>query len=319
MNKRRAALILARRYLNKPRLKQLTIGDLNTTYLASDGENKFIIRIAEKTSFGERYLPTFIKSAKAADAVRRAGLPAGQVLLSGDELVPYAYQVVEYIDGETADQFPGPKTGIWHQVGKAARRINQIHPNGIGETPFEAGSQSWNDYIDNKIKQVIGFHRSPNRDLVKRGHVFELWELNIFERLMQPIRTSDEPLGLTHSDLGLHNVLINPKGEVIGIIDWDHAKAFPAAHQIAVSTFWNSYRDKHAQACRIAFLEGYGQKVDPDLVRAYQLYEFLSQLPFHTYKSSVRQMLRLVAGISTVADSLSSESAPQTVPAKLLR
>jgi Ser/Thr protein kinase RdoA (MazF antagonist) len=295
-SKRLAAKRLADEFLTHPQLKLLAKRDINTTFLARDGNSKLIIRIADKQSLGRQHLKEYERAERASRLAAAAGIGTRKVLLTGDSLVPYAYQVSEFIEGQTAEEQGTDEVKIWYQLGRLARRINSIKTVGFGDEPFVIPDRSWKNYISEHIDGVIRFQKNPINDRLRQNVRFSTAEIKQLKELMQPLKHITPELRLVHGDLGPHNVIVNQSGEITAVIDWDLAKSLPAAHQVALCTFWSSYQEPKAMARYKAFMKGYGQVIDPDILKAFQIYEYLTQLPYHSHQTEIQSIIRFFAG-----------------------
>jgi Ser/Thr protein kinase RdoA (MazF antagonist) len=295
--KKHAAKLLAGHFLANPQVSILARHDVNTTFLAKDEKDKLIIRIADKETLGRQHLNEYQRAAKASELVSAIGIRTRQMLLTGDSLVPYAYQVSEFINGQTGEEYQGHELAIWEQIGRLAKQVNSIKTEGFGDEPFHKPSTSWRDYITRHISGIMKFQSNPKNERVAQKVRFTSAEIKRLEKLLQPLKDIKPDLRLIHGDLGPHNVIVDNQGKVIAVIDWDLAKSFPAEHQIGLSTFWNSYQQPEAAARRGAFLKGYGSNFDHRLVSAFQIYEYLTQLPFHSHQEAAKDIIGLLAGL----------------------
>lgn len=276
-----AALKLAGQYLRPPiKLQLLKKGDYNSTYLGNDKDQKLIVRIAEKFLYGQSNLPPYQRAADAVVAAGAAGVPVGETLVTGDKAVPFVYQIYKFVEGISGDFYNGPQLDLWEQLGTIAQRINRVKTTGYGDEPFDTPTKPWPDYISEKISGLLAFQRNPKNEHLEQKVVFTTAELNIAGRLMEPLPYIKPDMRLVHLDLAPRNVIVNEFGKIVGVIDWDHAKSFPAEHQVALSTFWNNYPDPKAQQRKRAFLTGYGVELDESLIKAFMVYEYLTQLPY---------------------------------------
>jgi hypothetical protein len=44
-----------------------------------------------------------------------------------------------------------------------------------------------------------------------------------------------------------------------------------------------------------AFMRGYGQVFDHDILKAFQIYEYLTQLPYHIHQIEIQSIIRFLA------------------------
>lgn len=275
--RRRAAEILARIMLGPGfDLKLLESISSNSVYLASRGGRKIIIRLGSAGSYYH-----FRQAAAAMKAAGRKGVPVPDVLLTGRELVPCSYQITEYMEGTPGDTYKGDVLGIWRQIGSAAAHINQVRTTGLEYDLFtKLHSVSWEAFITQKIGELEKFwptfrHWKSQR----REPFFSGDELAAIFRAMEPLKTyRASRRSLIHIDLAPRNVLVDDKGRVAAVLDWDSAKSFPPEHQVGATTFWLTPDEEKA------FLKGYRVKYDPRIILGFQLYEYLTQIPYKPIK-----------------------------------
>jgi aminoglycoside phosphotransferase (APT) family kinase protein len=273
MARKRAAAILARIMIGPDfKLEPLPSISSNSVFLASDRQPKLVIRIGAADAYYR-----FRQAAQAMQAAKKAGVPVAKVVLTGRELVPCAYQITEYLEGSDGDKYPVDKLRIWRQIGAAAAKINQVHTSGLEYDLFpRLDSVSWQAFINQKLDQLVKFWPEFRHWKSRKSEpFFTRSELAVIFQAMETLRTYEATeRSLIHIDLAPRNVLVNNKGRLVGVLDWDGAKSFPPAHQVATTTFWLGPAEEKA------FLKGYKRQFDPRLVLAFQLYEYLTQIPF---------------------------------------
>jgi Ser/Thr protein kinase RdoA (MazF antagonist) len=295
--KKAAVQRLAECYMSNPTVRLLACRNVNTTYLADDGNNKLVIRITAKSSLGRRHVDDFQRAAQTASLVEKAGIRTRKVFLTGDTLVPYAYQISEYIEGRTAEDLSDDPE-IWEQIGALARKINSIKTIGFGDQPYENPDRSWADYISEHINGILKFQRNPVNQRLSQQVRFRRDEIDRLGELLEPLKKIKPDLRLIHGDLGPHNVIVNKQRQITAVIDWDLVKSFPAEHQVGLCTFWNSLDQPIAQAKTRAFMKGYAKSFDPRVIKSLQIYEYLTQLPYHTHQAAIQHIIRAIAGLA---------------------
>lgn len=310
---RRAAEIIAAKLLG-PEFDLIAQPSIsrNRVFLASSDDKKIIIRLG-----GSNFYPQFKQAAQVMNVARQHGLPVPKVLLVGyNKIVPRAYQVTEYLEGTPGNKFGHNTLKIWEQTGEIAHVINQIKTTGLEYHLFSrTKAVSWQAFITQKIGEQYNF-LPTFRHWKSRSKkpFFTKEQLDVIFRAMEPLKRYEaNRLCLIHMDLAPRNVLVDHSGKITAILDWDTAKSFPPPHQVATTTFWIS--PEEAKAFKI----GYDENFDPDIILAFQLYEYLTQIPYKTLKQANtardiilwRLSLRsMPSGLSGTEHGLSAAKAP---------
>ena len=98
---------------------------------------------------------------------------------------------------------------------------NKIEPLVIDSEaagPFACAKNYYNYFI-NKRQQATGHCIDDKQE--------PLSETQLCRRIVDDIEFADGPFPLTHVDFGLHNLLIDDDGVVVGVIDWSNARTLP--------------------------------------------------------------------------------------------
>jgi Ser/Thr protein kinase RdoA (MazF antagonist) len=269
---RAAAGKIAARHLSGSFDLELLHRGNNTVYLASDGQQKLIIRLAPRY-----YLPVYKKAALAAKLAEAKGVPVQETLHVGSRLVPFAYTVSRYVEGVPADHFTGDRLALWHQMGSLAYKINQVRTIGYDQDLFRSHryGETWYEFINRDLSiRQRKFPTFVHKESKNSKPFFTKDELAAIFRSIEPIRTyrHNKPR-LIHLDISLRNTIVNDQGKIVALLDWDCPKSYPQPHQLATSTFWLSHEEQQA------FTDGYGMNFDPDLIKAFKAYEYLTQIP----------------------------------------
>ena len=56
--------------------------------------------------------------------------------------------------------------------------------------------------------------------------------LGRFEAILNRVRATDVPVGLSHDDFGGDNVIVDDDGRLAAIVDWDWARFGPREHDL---------------------------------------------------------------------------------------
>lgn len=299
-----AAYRLARHFMKAPfELSFISENCDNRVYLAKSQNSKLVIRVANLGHYKA------LKQAEtASNLAKAAGVPTPDIIATGRRLVPFAFQVSRYVEGISGDHYKGDKLAVWYQIGQQARKINRVRTTGYDYDLFPPKQLQtpWQGYILRKIIEVVGFFEGYKLRPLDRQVLFTEDQLRLLKDYLDVLpRVRFDPC-LIHVDLALRNVVVNDQGKVVAILDWDNAKSYPQPHQIATTTFWL----KPAEA--EAFMLGYGQRFDPDIIKAFQVYEYLTQIPYHPLDTalSAKRILLWLAGSEERPSQRSAWAAP---------
>jgi hygromycin-B 4-O-kinase len=140
----------------------------------------------------------------------------------------------------------------YHQLGEYAAAINSIATSDFGHI-FDwsrnrlSRCHSWKEYITDN------FMAAERVETLARHKI--LWPANLrkLKSAVQKFPGLKAQPTLNHGDLRLKNVMLNGKGKISAIIDWEHATSNWAPHwELSISLHDLGIDEKEA------FLEGYG-------------------------------------------------------------
>lgn len=251
------------------RLRLLKGTGFNHIFLAEAPGAKIVIRLTNPT-----YFPALKRSTQAVAAALNARLPAPEILLTGISMVPFGYQVLEYVEGQSGDKYKGDKIAVWSEAGYLARQINQIATHGYDNDLFLPAWQqpSWRDFISQSTDKQMKFYRRYRLPGSLKP-IFNKQELKIMRGYLDSLPDISQRPCLVHLDYSLRNMILDDNGQIKAVIDWDSANSYPQPHQVAFTTFWLSPEETEA------FTRSYGIHYDQSLLTAFQIHEVLNQLP----------------------------------------
>jgi Ser/Thr protein kinase RdoA (MazF antagonist) len=222
-------------------------GVTNKIFLVTSRQgDHVIIRMNENPN----WLTSYIKGAAAMKAAQSVGVPVPEVLLSGNTIIPHAYQISRYVPGILGMEHEGDKRDIWKQMGRLAAQLNQVTSDHYGSPlPWteKAYSKNWHRYISFEIEHCVGdverlvpamFEASALKDIKRRFDELKKWRFSP---------------ALNHGDLILKNVILDEGGKIVSVIDWDDA----IYHRAPAYEIMSITRDNLPEDIEY-FLEGYG-------------------------------------------------------------
>ena len=224
-------------------------GLTNRVFAVDHPQGEFVVRLAPSP---ER-IGDFIQEQWAIQRARDAGLPVPEVLEVGQGIGASPYMVARRVRGEPATRHParGP---VLHELGRLVARVNAIPTDGWGTT-F--------DWSHNRLSRNASWDAFVRRELCVDARLDTLHRLAGLEdararRLRAALRgLAGTPPTLAHGDARLKNVIVDPRGAIVALIDWDECRSAPAPWwDLAIALHDLSIDDKRA------FVEGYGLDAD---------------------------------------------------------
>ncbi|MCY3018080.1 MAG: phosphotransferase [Planctomycetota bacterium] len=239
-------------------------GKFNETWFFSLADRELVFRMAPPTDAGFLFYEKNMMAQEPAihAAVRsRTRIPVPEILVydAACDAVPRPFLVMERLPGEPLTARPDvDENDVFRRVGE---HLGELHRSVIGERygyvgahkPMEpaatwaaAFAVMWNKMLDDivacdgyDLKQADSMRRLLERDRA------------VFDRRV--------PACLLHMDIWHQNILVDSRGQVTGIVDWDRALYGDPEIEFAVldycgvsiPSFWEGYgsqRDDSADA-----------------------------------------------------------------------
>ncbi len=230
-------------------IRELPGGLVNFIYYAEvDGEG-FVVRIAEE----QPKIQYFLKESWAMEKAREKGVPVPEVLEISNEVSEFPYMIARWVKGRSAECFLHPERGaIIKELGKYAALINSIPTSGFGHV-FDwsnnllSRKDTWKQYLQEEF------------EVDKRLSTLERHSI-LTEEIMSHLRGAVKEMlawegkpHLNHGDLRLKNVLVDDKGKICCILDWEFCTS-------NMSPQWDLCvaLDPFTADEKALFLEGYG-------------------------------------------------------------
>jgi aminoglycoside phosphotransferase (APT) family kinase protein len=245
------------------RFEAIRTGKFNSSYWVRAGETEMVLRIAPPEEapfvFYERYM---MRQEPELHALLHAetNLPVAEILAFDDShaLIDRDYLIMERLPGRPLTEMRHVDYGrvLW-QVGEWLAEVHRLqagsygylgahHPMQPQPTWLEAFQVMWNKMIDDIAD--IGYYDTTECDYM-RALLDE--RLALFDR--------EVPSSLLHMDIWHQNILVDERGVVTGIVDWDRALWGDPEIEFAVldycgisePPFWGGYgqeRDRSPQA-----------------------------------------------------------------------
>ena len=192
---------------------------------------------------------SFMKERWAARQARAAGVPTARILEVGNKIVPLPYMILECVRGSPATRHPA-REAILHELGRYAARINRIRTYGFGGTTRRAGAgpgckSTWQEYLQGELQLAARLR------LLREQHLLPPRKLRFLRTLLEA-GASRRPM-LNHGDLRLKNTLVDARGKIVAIIDWENCTSnFAPQWELSLALHDLSIDEKQA------FVGGYG-------------------------------------------------------------
>ncbi|MCB0037774.1 MAG: aminoglycoside phosphotransferase family protein, partial [Anaerolineales bacterium] len=214
-------------------------------------------------------------------------------------LVPRDYILMNCLPGRPLSEMPQVDCdGVLRQVGQMLAEVHALHNEHYGylgdhrpmvpqNTWVEAFEVMWHKLLDDVV--MVGYYNTAERQFLA----------DLFKQ-HRPLFDRPVPASLLHMDVWHENILVDERGVVSGLIDWDRAVWGDPEIEFAILDY-----------CRLsgpAFWEGYGQPRDTSAeaqIRQhfYLLYELQKYIVIYhgrnhepeaaaTYKQQVLQLVK---------------------------
>lgn len=234
------------------RKRKLTITPLgggltNYVYAVNAGKDELVVRISDKPE----NIHNFQKAQWAIARAKERKIPVPEILEVGNAIIPFPYMVSKKINGETAMHHKC-RHDIIKEMGRYAALIHTIPTTGYGHM-FDwsqnklSKNETWEEYLDRELKV------DERLSTLKKNKMLSAAVEGKIRNELKKIRKWDQAPCLHHGDLRLKNVMVNEKGEIIAIIDWDNCIS-------TIGSYWDTSIALHDLSidAQWQYLKGYG-------------------------------------------------------------
>jgi aminoglycoside phosphotransferase (APT) family kinase protein len=252
-------------------------GITNFVFESTVGGQTVIIRIASDKS----RLNNFIKEQWAVEKARKRGIPVAEILEVGIDIIGLPYMLQQKLNGEEAIHHP-ERFEVLRELGRFAKIIHSIPTTHFGNE-FNwnhnklSKNQTWKSYLDEE------WHIAHRMQVLKKIGLLKKMQLKQLTSLVAQIRKWKDQPSLNHGDLRLKNVIVDKKGKILGLIDWENCIS-------TIAPYWDLSIALHDLSidARTEFLKGYGIK-PAELTR---ISPFLKAINVLNYAPSLEEMAR---------------------------
>jgi hygromycin-B 4-O-kinase len=200
-------------------------------------------------------LQIFQKQRWAMDAARKVGVPTPRVLEVGHDPSAAAYMILEKVEGQCGLDVPAPhRLSLLSELGRLAKRLHTVRTHGFGPV-FDWSDNalsrraSWGEFLDSDLEVEQRLGALGKHLLVPAAALAKL------RQRVAEMRRWRKPPVLHHGDLRLKNVIVDAKGGIASLIDWDESISAPPPYHdlsIALHDLWADEQE--------ALLDGYGMR-----------------------------------------------------------
>lgn len=261
-------------------------GLTNLVFTVHHPEGDLIVRVspeAEKIS-------TFMKEQWAITKARKSGVPVPDVLEVDNEVIPMPYMIARKSKGREAALHP-ERLKIVREMGHHAAIINRIPTSGFGAT-FELSKNqlsrnaTWREFLKNELKLEECLHS------LKSSGILAPRTIKALRTTLERAAGEGRRPALNHGDLRLKNVLVDEKGKIVCILDWEHCASNLAPEwEMSLALHDLSIDEKQE------FIEGYGLDGDrfsaiARVVKAINLVNYAHMVEKNVHKNETAQLDR---------------------------
>ena len=222
-------------------------GLTNYVFEATHNNKAYIVRIARDPA----KLSDFIKEQWAVEHVRKKGVPVAEILEVGNEVISLPYMLQRKLKGQEAVDHPD-RLNILRNLGEYAKLINSIPTSNYGNV-FDwshnrlSKNEAWKEYLSNELRC------GERIATLEKYHMLETKDFRKLNKILTQLEKLDTPPSLNHGDIRLKNAIVNEKGKILAIIDWEHCTS-------NMAPYWDLSIALHDLSIdgKQQFLEGYG-------------------------------------------------------------
>lgn len=191
-------------------------GLTNQVFRVRHAEGNFIVRLGGDSS----KISDFMKEQWAIATARAQGVPAPEVLQVGNEPAPVSYMISRQSTGKVATDHP-KRLHIVRELGAYAAKIHSIPTEGFGCT-FDwshnklTRNKTWREFLESELKI------EERLALLERYKMLDAARAKRLRSILESVGANGKATALSHGDLRLKNVLVNEKGKILCILDWEN-------------------------------------------------------------------------------------------------
>ena len=222
-------------------------GLTNFVFEVNHTKGDFIVRLSTSPEKVKHYL----KEQWAIAQANKVGVPTAEVLEVGVEAVGVPHMVLRKVMGQEATHHPERFT-VLREMGRLTALIHSISTSGFGHSFDWSSNQlsrndTWKEYLHGELK--VG----PRVDLLDKHKMLDTAQIGRLRSIVHEIERWKPTPVLNHGDMRLKNVVVDDRGTITAVIDWEFCTS-------NVAPYWDlsvALHDLSVDA-KQEFLVGYG-------------------------------------------------------------
>jgi hygromycin-B 4-O-kinase len=251
-------------------VKRETGGLSNLVFTVEHHGEEFVVRLNPDRGSLNR----FLKEQWVTERARTAELPVPAILEVGGEPLPY--MILRKSAGNPALAHP-ERMRILRDMGRLAAIINSIPTRGYGATFEWSNNQlstcgNWSEFLEKEYDLDKRLHTLGRRRILPGK------KLDRIRAILRGIGDKRRKPVLNHGDLRLKNVLVDGKGKITAILDWETSTSNLAPEwELSAALHDLSIDEKES------FLDGYGLSwknlaATAPAIKAFNILNYLSAI-----------------------------------------
>lgn len=235
----------------KPRrILHKSSGLSNFVFIVEQAKEKYLVRLHPSPT----KITTYMKEQWAISEARKVGVPVPEILQVGNEVVPYPYMISREVRGIEATYHPD-RLQIIYEMGRYAALINSIATTGFGDTFDWSNNQlskndTWIEFLEKELQL------ETRLKIFEKNRIYSPLQLKKLNLILKNKKGSNLKPVLTHGDLRLKNIIVDDKGKIIAIVDWEDCLSSLAPYwELSIALHDLSIDEKQK------FLQGYDLSV----------------------------------------------------------
>jgi aminoglycoside phosphotransferase (APT) family kinase protein len=254
----------------KINITPLSGGLTNYVYAVNAGKDELVVRISDKAE----KIHSFQKEQWAVAKAKEKGIPVPDILEVGNDIIPFPYMISKKIKGDVAIHHEN-RLEIIKEIGRYAALIHTIPTNNFGHV-FDwspntlSKNKTWKEYLD------VELNVNERLDVMRKNKILSPLMIGKITNELKKMRRWKQSPCLHHGDLRLKNVMVNEKGKITAILDWENCIS-------TIGSYWDTSIALHDLSidAQWRYLDGYGlpDKKISEMSAAIKVFNLLNYAP----------------------------------------
>lgn len=248
----------------------LSGGLTNYVYAVKAGKEELVVRISDSAE----KIHSFQKEQWAVAKAKEKGVPVPDILEVGNNIIPFPYMISKKIKGDVAIHHE-KRLDIIREIGRYAALIHTIPTNDYGHV-FDwspntlSKNKTWKEYLDCELNV------NARLEILRKNKILPPSMIGKITRELVKMRRWKQSPCLHHGDLRLKNVMVDQKGKITAILDWENCIS-------SIGSYWDTSIALHDLSidAQWRYLDGYGlpDKKVADMSDAVKVFNLLNYAP----------------------------------------